>query len=43
MMMIDSVESIENLRQKFRLSRQFSTNRDHDAVFESLFWFEAQA
>ena len=40
-MMIDSVETIENLRRKFRLSREFYTNH-HDAVFIVLFSFEAE-
>ena len=39
-MMIDLANSIEKLRQKFRLSREFSTNHDHVAA---LFIFEAGA
>ena len=41
MMMIDSVETIENLRQKFRFSREFYTNH-RDAVFIVLLSFEAK-
>ena len=31
--MIESVESTEKLREKFRLSREFSTNHDRDSAF----------
>ena len=34
--MIESVESTEKLREKFRLWREFSTNHDRDSAFSLL-------